>query len=165
MVVAAGPMAEAILAAVPTEPTAVDPTTLPARLPTIQWIAVPEGTLIGQGRLGELEVQVEGAPSLSFYWGAIGELIPFDVVEALYGRGAENTLVGCMSFGAGEAHTVFRIDSEGRAPFALAVYSRTAPTGDASSFYNVAIDLSGQVTTLEQLRARDGDDWVGTCGS
>jgi hypothetical protein len=150
---------------VPTEPTAVDPTTLPARLPTIQWIAVPEGTLIGQGRLGELEVQVEGAPSLSFYWGAIGELIPFDVVEALYGRGAENTLVGCMSFGAGEAHTVFRIDSEGRAPFALAVYSRTAPTGDASSFYNVAIDLSGQVTTLEQLRARDGDDWVGICGS
>jgi len=164
-VVAAGPMAEAILAAAPATATPVDPTALPGRLPTIEWLAIPEGTLVAQGRLGGVEVQLESAPRLSFYWGETGQLIPYDVVEALRGRSAAVTLIGCMSFGAGEAFRVFQIEVPGRAPFALGVYSRMAPTADASSFYNVTLELTGEVTTLDQLRARDGDDWAAACAS
>jgi hypothetical protein len=162
-VVASGPMVEAILAAAPARPEPVDPASLPSRLAMVQWNASPEGTLVAQGRLGDLDVQVESPPRISFYWGEVGALIPYDAVEALRGRGAQVSLVGCMGFGTGEANQVFRVDTAGRAPFALGLYSRAAPTADANSFYNVSVDLSGVVSTLADLRARDGDDWAETC--
>ncbi len=85
-VVAAGPMAEAILAAVPVS-GATDPASLRARLAMVQWDARPEGTLIASGRLGrDLSVEVDRAgPNLNFYWSEAGAAIPYDVLGALRG--------------------------------------------------------------------------------
>lgn len=163
MVVAAGPMAEAILAAVPVS-GATDPASLRGRLAMVQWDARPEGTLIASGRLGrDLSVQVDRAgPSLNIFWGETGAMIPYDVLGALSVRGAETAMIGCLSFGAGESNKVYRVSAPGRAPFALSIYDRMAPTANASSFYNVGATLSGQVQTLAQLR-RDGNEWTPTC--
>lgn len=162
-VVSAGPMADAILAAAPVS-GAADPETLRGRLSMIQWHARPEGTLIASGRIGPaLSVQVDRAgPNLNFFWGETGALIPYDVIEALRGRGAEVSMVGCMLLGTGEANKLYRVSAPGRAPFALSLYERGAPTANAASFYNVSINLSGQAQTLAQLR-RDGNEWNATC--
>lgn len=162
LVAAAGPMAEAILAAAPATAVPVDAATLRARLTMIQWAARPEGTLVAQGRLGKLDVQVERTPSLNFYWQETGALIPYDVIGALRGRGAQVTLIGCTKLGVGETSKAYRINAPGRAPFGLSVYDRDAPTANADSFYNVGIDLSGRTSTLAQLR-RDGSEWNETC--
>ena len=161
--VAAGPMAEAILAAVPAS-GAVDPATVRARLAMVQWDARPEGALIASGRMdGGLSVQVDRAgPSLNFYWSEPGQPIPYNIVEALRGRGAGVILVGCTSLGMGENTEAYRVALTGHAPFALSVYGREAPTASASSFYNVGVALSDQVQTLAQLR-RDGGDWKASC--
>lgn len=163
-VAAADPMAEAILAAIPVKAAAVDVTTLPPRLPMIQWAARPEGTLAASGRLGSaIDVQVERSlPKLNFYWQKTGELIPYDVVAALRGRGVEVVLVGCQMLGVGEAQKAYLVSAPGHAPFGLGIYDRNAPTANANSFYNVGVDLSGQVSTLALLQ-RDGGDWTATC--
>lgn len=162
-IVAAGPMAEAILAAAPAS-GAADPAALRTQLTMVRWDARPEGTLMASGGIGsDLAVQIDRAgPSLNFSWGKTGELIPYDVVEALRGRGAEVTMIGCSSLGAGENTLAYWVAAQGRAPFALSVYSRTAPTANAQSFYNVAMALNGQVQTLAQLR-RDGSEWTPAC--
>ncbi len=162
-IVAAGPMAEAILAAAPVS-GAADPTTLRTRLAMIQWDARPEGTLIASGRMGRaLSVQVDRAgPSLNFYWSEAGAMIPYDVLGALRARGAEVTMVGCYAMGMGENNESYRVVAAGRAPFALSVYGRMAPTANANSFYNVGAGLSGRVQTLAQLRGEDSS-WNATC--
>ncbi len=163
MVVAAGPMAEAILAAAPVSGTA-DPASLRTRLSMVQWDARPEGTLIASGRMGQpLSVQVDRAgPSLNFYWSEAGRPIPYNIVEALRGLGAEVTMIGCAHVGVGENTEAYRVSTPGHAPFALGVYGREAPTANADSFYNVGVNLSGQVQTLAQLR-RDGSEWNQAC--
>ncbi len=162
-IVAAGPMAEAILAAAPVS-GAADPATLRTRLAMIQWDARPEGTLIASGRLGRaLSVQVDRAgPSLNFYWSEAGAAIPYDVLGALRGRGAEVTMIGCYTLGMGENNESYRVAAAGHAPFALSVYGRMAPTANANSFYNVGAGLSGQLQTLAQLRGEDSS-WNATC--
>ncbi len=164
MVVASGPMAEAILAAVPVS-GAADPAGLRARLTMIQWDARAEGTLIASGRLGrDLSVQVDRAgPSLNFAWSQTGAMIPYDVLGALRARGAEVIMVGCYALGVGENNEAYRVVAPGRAPFALSVYGRMAPTANAESFYNVGAALSGQVKTAAQLRREDAS-WNATCG-
>jgi hypothetical protein len=163
-VVAAGPMADAILVAAPAS-GAADPARLRERLTMIQWDARPEGTLIASGRLGrDLAVQVDRAgPSLNFQWSEAGAAIPYDVLGALRARGAEVAMVGCYALGMGENNEAYRVVAAGRAPFALSVYGRMAPTAAANSFYNVGAALSGQVKTLAQLRGEDSS-WNPTCG-
>lgn len=163
MVVAAGPMAEAILAAVPVS-GATDPASLRARLAMVQWDARPEGTLIASGRLGrDLSVQVDRAgPNLNFYWSEAGAAIPYDVLGALRARGAEVSMLGCYALGMGENNEAYRVAAPGRAPFALSVYGRMAPTANANSFYNVGAGLSGQVKTLAQMR-REDSTWAAAC--
>jgi hypothetical protein len=161
-ITAAGPVAEAILAAAPSTPAPIDPRALPARLPMVKWRARPQGTLSAQGNLGKFDVQLDRKPALSFNWGAAGELVPYNAVAALRGRGAEVKLIGCVMYGAGEASQTFRVAAPARVPFMLTVYGRDAPTANAQSFYNVTLDLSGKVQTLAQLR-RDGNEWVETC--
>lgn len=164
-VVAAGPMADAILATAPVS-GAVDPATLRARLTMIKWDARPQGKLIASGRLGRpLSVQVDRAgPSLNFFWGASGAPIPYDLLGALRGRGAQVAMVGCSMLGVGETSKLYRISVANRAPFALSIYDRMAPTANAGSFYNVGVNLSGRVPTLAQLR-RDGSEWKASCSS
>lgn len=162
-VVAAGPMAEAILAAAPAS-GAADPATLQERLDTVRWDARPEGTLIASGRLGDdLSVQVDRTgPSLNFYWSETGALVPYDVLGALRIRGAELSMVGCYALGPGENNEAYRVVAPGRAPFSLSVYGRTAPTANAESFYNVGLALSGRVKSLADLQ-REDSTWSATC--
>lgn len=160
-VLAAGPMAEAILAAVPAPGETVAGGDVRARVSAVQWRARPEGALVAQGALGVAEVQVEAAV-LNFFWQESGAMVPFDVVEALRGRGATVTMIGCAQMGVGEANKTYRVEAPGRAPFALSIYDRMAPTANADSFYNVSVHLNGNVPTLAQLRA-GGEDVNPTC--
>jgi hypothetical protein len=162
MVEAAGPMAEAILAAAPATGASANAAGLPGLLPMIQWSGAPEGTLAAQGQLGDVEVQLERTPSLNFYWDETGAFIPYDVVGALQGRGAEVTMIGCSQIGVGEMSKAYRVTAPGHAPFGLGVYDRSAPTANADSFYNVSTDLTGQIKTIAELR-RDGSEWAEAC--
>jgi hypothetical protein len=136
-VVAAGPMADAILAAV-------------------------RGTMPRPGRMGaDVEVAVDGR-TVRFGWAQAGALIPYDVVGALAERSAPASMIGCSQLGGGEFNKAYRVTPPGSAAFQLNIYERTAPTGDASSFYSAAADLSGRVQTRAQL-ASDGTEWTAAC--
>lgn len=163
MVVAAGPMAEAAVAAAPVS-GAADPAALRTHLTTIRWDARPEGTLIASGRLGQdVSVQVDrNGPTLNFFWSGTGEPIPYNIVDALRVRGAEVSMIACYSLGGGENTEAYRVLAPGRAAFAMSIYHRDAPTANADAFYNVGVGLSGQVQTIAQLR-RDGNEWNPTC--
>jgi hypothetical protein len=163
-VVAAGPWAEAFLTAAPATGERVAANQVRTRVTQVSWASRAQGTLVAEGRLGNAGAQVMGgsAPSFSLSWGETGELIPYDVVEALRGRGAEVTMIGCAQLGVGEGTKAYRVVAAGRAPFQLTIYDRTAPTANADSFYNASIDLSGRVQTISQLRT-DGSEWNATC--
>jgi hypothetical protein len=162
-IVAAGAMAEAILAAAPVS-GAANAASLPNQLTMVRWDRRPEGALLASGRLGrDLSVQIDRAgPSLAFGWGETGAMIPYDVIGALRVRGAEPAMIGCSQIGVGEFNKAYRVAAPGRAPFMLSIYDRTAPTANAESFYTVSLNLAGQVQTLAQLR-RDGGEWATTC--
>lgn len=162
-VVAAGPMAEAILAAAPIS-GAANPAALPGQLTSVRWDRRAQGTLLASGRLGsDLAVQIDrSGPTLVFSWAETGGLIPYDAVGALRVRGAALTMIGCSQLGVGEFTQVYRVAAPQRAPFMLTVYARSAPTAEAESFYNVSLNLAGQVQTLAQLR-RDGSEWAQVC--
>ena len=134
-VVAAAPIADAILAALDGTP--------PPRMSS------------------NIDVTIEGR-TVSFSWQAVGEMIPYDAVGALAQRGATPTMIGCTQVGVGEFSKAYSVTREGHPPFQLNIYERTAPTGDAWSTYSVSADLSGRVQTLAQL-ASDGSDWATTC--
>ncbi len=163
MVVDAGPMAEAILAAAP-DSGAANPASLPNQLTMVRWDRRAQGALLASGRLGnDLGVEVDRAgPSLVFRWGETGAMIPYDVVGALRVRGADVAMIGCSQLGTGEFNKAYRVAAPGKAAFQLSIYDRTAPTANAESFYNVGMNLAGQVQTLAQLRG-DGMEWTDAC--
>ena len=133
-IVDAGPMADAILAAAPVS-GATDAATLRTRLTMVNWRGRPEGTLLAQGALGNLEVQVDRqGPSLNFFWSETGALIPYDLLGALLQRGAAADMVACSALGVGENSKVYRVTAPGRAPFQLSLYDRNAPTANAEVF-------------------------------
>jgi len=136
-VVAAGPMAEAILAAA-------------------------GGAFPAAGSLGPaLEITRQGQ-ALSFSWSAAGEMSPYDVVGALQERGVTVTMVGCSQVGVGEFSKVYNVAPSAGAPFQLGIYDRQAPTADAWSFYNPTATFGAGVQTIAQLRA-DGMEWTERC--
>ncbi|MFN3463074.1 MAG: hypothetical protein ACK4X1_03275 [Terricaulis sp.] len=139
LVVAAGPMAEAILAGA-------------------------NGTMPQAGRMNSnIDVEVDArARTAVFSWSAVGELIPYDVVSALEQRGAAPSMIGCSQVGVGEFSSAYRVAPQGRTPFQLSIYRREAPTGNAWSFYTVTADYSGRIQTRVQL-ASDGSEWTDAC--
>ena len=139
LVVAAGPMAEAILAGA-------------------------NGTMPSAGRMNSnIDVEVDaGARTAVFSWTAVGEPIPYDVVNALDQRGASPSMIGCSHVGVGEFSSAYRVAPQGGTPFQLSIYKREAPTGDAWSFYTVTVDFSGRIQTRAQL-ASDGSTWTDAC--
>jgi hypothetical protein len=161
LVVAAGPMADAILAAVPAPGESVAGAAVRARVTSVRWAGRPEGALLAQGTLGDVSVQVEAA-ALNFFWDEVGEMIPYDVIGALQGRGAQVAMVGCAQLGTGEFSKVYRVTAPGKAPFQLGVYDRMAPTANANSFYNVNVGLNGRIATIADMR-RDGSEVTPTC--
>lgn len=135
-VVAAGPMADALLAAA-------------------------AGTMPSGGQLGDAAIAIEGR-TLSFFWQRTGELIPYELIGALRERGATVAMIGCAQFGTGEFSKAYSVTPAGGSPFQLGIYDRNAPTANADSFYNVSADLSGRVQTRAQL-ASDGMEWTAAC--
>jgi len=153
-------LVDAILAAVPATPGAIDPASIRTRVTSVTWRPRPEGALVAQGTLGDVEAQVmRTPPSFGLMWGAEGAPIPYDVVAELRARGATVNMVGCMALGAGENNEVYAVTAQGHAPFGLTVYGRMAPTASAQSFYNVSVDLTGRPPT----RASLGSDYAATC--
>ncbi|MDX2275085.1 MAG: hypothetical protein NW206_06500 [Hyphomonadaceae bacterium] len=138
-VVAAGPIADALLSAAGGG-------------------AAPSAAQLGGG----LEVTSNGR-TIEISWSEVGGLIPYDVPSALAERGATVTMIGCSQVGAGEFQKYFSVTpSGGEDPFPLGIYERSAPTGDAWSFYNVSAELGAAVKTMAQLRS-DGTEWATAC--
>lgn len=139
LVVAAGPLADAIL-------------------------ATAAGTPPRAGRFGSnIDVVIDRAAHMvTFSWGASGELIPYDAVGALQERGAAVDMIGCSQLGTGEFNKAYRVTPANGAPFQLGIYARTAPTANADSFYNATVMTNGRVRTIAQLRS-DGMEWSAAC--
>lgn len=155
-----GTLVDAILAAVPATPGAIDPASIPTRVPQVTWRARPEGALAAQGMLGNVEAQLmRTPPSFALMWNATGEPVPYDAPAELRARGATVTMIGCMALGMSENDAHYAVTAPGHAPFALNIYRREAPTASANSSYNVIVNLSGRVPT----RASLGPDYAATC--
>jgi hypothetical protein len=166
---AAGPMVDALLAAVPE--TAGDRVSVPAlkrRLPEVKWVSKPPGQEVAAGTLGKLGVSANGAAmvdTVGLGWQDTGADFPYDAEAAMRARGAALAQVACLAFGAGEVTRVYVVRAPGRAAFGLTVYARAAPTANAWSIYSATADLSGVLPSLEALRARDRDSrWKAACG-
>lgn len=174
-VVAAGPVADALLAAVPAKPG--ERLTLPllrARLPQVRWQAggkahqhAPDmaGRMAGQD--GGLEVGVKGAPvarSIAIRWQAPEAPPPYDVAAALAARGAKVTALGCMHFGRSEVTRAYVVEVPGRAAFALETVTREAALGGQESWQVMQAGLDGTLPTPASLRAANRDPaWQATC--
>jgi hypothetical protein len=143
--VAAQPLAEAMLAAVGAGAGPVE--TLRRATPTVRWAARPDQGLLASGRIGSHAASLSGkgrADSFSVSWSQVGAEIPIDVPAALEARGAKLTRTSCEKLGTGEGERVWSVAVPGRKPFALTVYQRTAPTGDATSSYSAEAALDGR---------------------
>lgn len=148
-VVASGPAADALLAAIPAKPgEAVSVAMLRKRLVQVRWAGKPESNRVSaSGALGDLAVSVSGSPnaaSVGVSWMAIGAEPPYDVVGAMRARGVTVTEVRCEDLGAGEWQRVFAAEAPGRAAFGLEIGQRTAPTANANSYYAASVSLAGK---------------------
>ncbi len=166
-IVAAGPLAEAILAAAPANAGAVDLDAVRSRVTKVRWGA-PQADAVASGKLGaDLGANVTRAPpALAFQWDGGGDLVPYDVVEALKGRGATLTLVACQSYGgATDVVRVFNVVAPGRAPFGLSVYAHDAAVAGAYSVFSVGLILTGQPATLASVRraSQPNEEWSAAC--
>lgn len=143
--VAAQPLAEAMLAAVAAGAGPVD--TLRRATPTVRWAARPEQGMLASGRIGSYGAGLSGkgrADSFSVGWSQVGAEIPIDVPAALEARGAKVTRTSCEKLGTGEGERIWSVTLPGGKPFALSVFQRTAPTGNATSSYTAEAALDGR---------------------
>lgn len=147
-VVAAGPAADLLLAVLPAS-AAERPTlaTLRQRAAGVRWTGGGQGQTLASGKLGALDVSVEGrgAPTgLGVGWSATGAAIPYDVAGAMRARGVTLVEMSCEKLGTGEGGRSYAGTAPGRAPFTLRIDQRTAPTGDAMSYYGATVSLDGR---------------------
>jgi hypothetical protein len=113
----------------------------------VRWASRPEPGKLASGRIGAYAAGLTGkgrADSFSISWAQVGAEIPIDVPAALQARGAKLLLTSCEQIGPGEGERVWSVTFPGRKPFALTVYQRTAPTGDANSSYGAEAALDGR---------------------
>jgi hypothetical protein len=119
-----------------------------------------------EGRFGGVDVQIPTAAPLRLVvgWAAVGEPVPYEIVDALRLRGASVELIGCYDYGATESNSVYRVAAPGHSPFAMTLYRREAPTASATSFLTITVDADGRVPTLDSLRRDEPDaDWKTRC--
>jgi len=163
MIVETGAMAEALLALAPSDGAAFDPGGARAQATSVKWGRKRNGH-IASGKLGDIAVGVtrKPVPGVAFSWFKEGTPIPFDLEGALKVRGVALSLIGCLSFGAGEGSRVYRASVAGKAPFALTIAAREAALASQSSDYSATADFSGKAPTLATLK-RDGNDWAARC--
>lgn len=168
---AAGPMAEAILALSLTDGDAVrtqeDARTL---VSTVRWSSD------GAGTLDDAEVSLR-ANGISFGWQQPGSEGRFNVIDALRSRGVTLQSLGCPQYPMASMgrEKVMLATFPRRQLFTLTVYSRGAPTGFEPGIYEVDADFSGAVPDMDALRgghypggggrafAVDPTGWVTEC--
>ena len=144
-VVAAGPMADALIAAAPATGARFDPAAARAAV---------------QGLRG---YETNVAPArLTVSWRRNGEPIPFRLEDALRARGATVAMIGCMRLGFGEGSSVHRVTAPGKTPFNLTISSREAAVASQSSDFSADAAFAGAAPTLAQLQ-RDGMEWTPAC--
>lgn len=161
------PLVDAILAPfVEGTPAALDPADVKARTTAVRWLPARPGAQAFEGAIGPVKAVARRAPGavLELSWTAVGEPVPYEIVEALRTRGARVVPVGCYAFGAGESNTVYRVEAAGHVPFAMTVYRREAPIGAAWSTLTITADAERRIPTLDGLRAAEPDsDWSADC--
>lgn len=170
---AAGPVADALLAAVPARPgeriTLAD---LGARMPAARWNTDSPVTgaarAAATGRLGALDAWVDGtasaATALTLSWTEVGADTPYDLPGALAARGAKVEPLGCYHFGPSEVNAVYIVTAPGRPPFALTTYTRGAPFAQSTAQQNMSVALDGVLPTRASLRAEHRDPpWMDPC--
>ncbi len=146
-VAASLPAADMLLAVLPAAGQRLTLADLRQQAPGVRWAARSERPYLARGRLGTLEVFVEGRgqpASVSVGWSKIGAEIPYDVANAMRRRGATLVQMSCEKMGAGEGTRLYAGTAPGKAPFTLSVDQRTAPTGGALSRYSAAVSLDGR---------------------
>jgi hypothetical protein len=159
------PLVDAILSSFAEgAPAALDPADVKAR---------PDAQAF-EGALGPVKVVARRGPTtllelgwttlLELGWTAVGEPVPYEIVEALRTRDAVVMPIGCYAFGVGESNTVYRVEAAGRVPFAMTVYRREAPTGSAWSSLTITADAERHIPTLSSLKAAEPDaEWTADC--
>ena len=145
-VVAAGPVAEAMLAVLPAPGERPTLATVRQRATGVRWAARAEPRQSASGTLSGVDVHIEGNPPTAFGmgWMEVGAEIPYDVANALRARGVTMTEMSCEKIGTGEGNRTYAGTAPGRAPFTLAIDQRTAPTGNANSYYGASVRLDGR---------------------
>jgi hypothetical protein len=104
----------------------------------VRWAAKAAPRSLASGTFGGLAVSVTGREqpdSLGVSWTKTGAMIPFDVPQAMRQRGITLTQMSCEKLGVGEGQRVYEASAPGRAPFALTIEQRTAPSASASSYW------------------------------
>lgn len=147
-ITAAGPIADAILAVAPAAGGAFDGAGAQAR--------------IGAMRGLQLTVNRAPSPGVTISWSRAGVPVPFDLEGALHARGATVAMIGCEWFGNSENTRVYRIDAQGKAPFALTIYLLNAAVANQSSSYMATAAYGGRLPTLAALN-RGGSEYQATC--
>lgn len=161
MIVAAGPLADTLLALAPAAGTHFEPMAAKARATGVRWAPRAAKGQSAAGKVGETTVVLKPA-SAELGWFKNGDTIPFNLEQALRVRGVAPVMIGCLAYGAAESTSVYRVAPAGKAPFVLTVARREAAVASQSSDYNVTADFSGRPNTLATLR-RSGDEWAPTC--
>lgn len=147
-------------------PAALDPADVKARATGVRWLPARPDAQAFEGALGPVKVVARRGPTtlLELGWTAVGEPVPYEIVEALRTRDAVVMPIGCYAFGAGESNTVYRVEAAGRVPFAMTVYRREAPTGSAWSSLTITADAERHIPTLSGLKAAEPDaEWTADC--
>lgn len=143
-----GSAAEMLLAVIPA--SAADRPSLAQvrqRATGVRWAARPAPPSMASGRLGELDVAVEGRgtpSSLSVSWSQTAGEIPHDVVGAMRRRGVSLVEMSCEKTGVGAGTRVYAGTASGRAPFTLTIEQQTAPLGHMQSYYVASLGLGGR---------------------
>ncbi|SLN10482.1 hypothetical protein [Oceanibacterium hippocampi] len=152
---AAGPMAEALLAVAGAEGEAVPAAEdARARLPQVHWST--DGLA---GRLGDIDVTLAGSASavggIAFDWREQGSGGRYNLLDALAIRGVALRTLGCPLYpGASMGREkVMRAHYPGRNPFTLTVYSRPAPTGVEPGLLEVDAAFGAPAPDPAALRA------------
>lgn len=148
-VVAAGPIADTLLALAPAPGAAFNPASVRARA------AAMRGFTVSANRPPQ-------PAGVTISWFRNGEPIPFNLEDALRGRGATLTMIACLSYGAGEGTRIWRAAAPGKAPFVLTVAFRNAAVASQSSDFSATGDYTSRFPTLTSLR-RDGTEWTAAC--
>lgn len=163
LILAAGPMADAILSAAPAPGMPFTPASARAQLTSVKWAARAVQGRVASGTLGDVEIGLTQNPArLTLDWFRAGEPIPFNLQEALHVRGATLALIACQSFGSSEGTRVYRVSANGKAAFALTVVTLEAAVASQSSTYGARVDFSGAMPSLAALR-KDGSEWSAKC--